>query len=668
MQQLEQLATELRQTIIDTVSRRGGHLAPNLGVVELTLALHSVLDLPRDRLIWDVGHQAYAHKLLTGRRDRFDSLRQRHGISGYPRRCESPYDCFGTGHASTAISAAVGMAVARDLQGEDYNVVAVVGDGALTGGMAYEALNHAGHLRTRLVIVLNDNKMSISPNVGAISHYLNRLRLARHYTRAKGDLLAVARHVPGGVRAYALAERVKGSVKHLLLPGGLFEEMGFTYFGPLDGHNLGQLQEVLREVIRQPGPVLVHVVTKKGKGYLPAEEDPAHFHGTSAFDPANGRPLVPATPSPSPARVALPLPTYSEVFAETLIRLAAGDPRVVAITAAMPEGTGLDRFARVYPRRFFDVGIAEAHAVTFAAGLATAGMRPVAAIYSTFLQRAYDQIIHDVALQKLPVLFCLDRAGLVGEDGATHQGVFDLAYLRIIPNMVVAAPADGRELQGLLRTALKLDGPMAIRYPKGAVPAPWPEDAYSPDRLPEPLPVGRAQVRRNGQDVALLALGPMVARAEQAAERLAAAGIRAAVVNMRFVKPLDEELLHEMACSLPALVTIEEGVTAGGLGSAVIEWLQLAGLRRPVSCLGVPDRFIEHATQEQQREEVGLTVDSIVAAVHQLLAGLPPEDRDGQLRRGRESGAHNPRLDLVRSPETAAGKVVPLPRHTGQVG
>lgn len=619
--QLQQLAQELREEIINIVSTNGGHLAPNLGVIELTLALHTELDTPRDKLIWDVGHQTYAHKLLTGRKDRFATLRKQGGLSGYPRRDESPYDPFGAGHASTSISAALGLAVARDQLGEKYRVVAVIGDGALTGGMAYEALNHAGQLRTQLLVVLNDNEMSISRNVGAIAHYLNRLRLEPGYNRAKTDLKALAERLPGGRRAFDLASRVKDSVKYMLLPGALFEELGFAYFGPLDGHNIEELRQALRYVLKLNEPVLLHVITQKGKGYRPAETDPARYHGTAAFDRSTGR----ATAQPAG-------PSYSAVFADTLIQLAAEDSRIVAITAAMPEGTGLDRFARVYPNRFFDVGIAEQHAVTFAAGLAAGGLRPVVAIYSTFLQRAYDQIIHDVCLQRLPVVFAIDRAGLVGEDGATHQGVFDLAFLRAIPNLILAAPRDAEELRQLLRTALEADGPFAIRYPRGT--ALWRRgEVPSPEVLAqpiEPLVVGRGEVLAEGSRVALVAYGAMVEPAWQAAALLRQTGVTATVVNARFLKPLDETLLLRIGRAHSLVVTIEEGVLAGGFGSAVLELFSSHGLQVPVLRLGVPDRFIEHASQAEQREALGLSATAIAAAVREQLAAgdtaeiLPP--------------------------------------------
>lgn len=620
--ELGELAGELREEIIRTVALNGGHLAANLGVVELTLALHSVLETPHDRLVWDVGHQTYAHKLLTGRRDRFHTLRRAGGISGFPRRDESPFDPFGTGHASTAISAALGMAVARDRRGEKYKVVAVVGDGALTGGMAYEALNHAGQLGTQLLVVLNDNEMSISPNVGAISRYLNRLRLDPGYRRAKTDLKELARRLPGGVRAYDLAARVKDSFKHVLLPGSLFEELGFVYFGPLDGHNLGELRDALREVLKLWQPVLLHVVTRKGKGYEPAENDPARYHGTPSFDRSTGQVKVSGDAGAADAR------TYSTLFADTLVELAARDQRIVAITAAMPEGTGLDRFARVYPDRFFDVGIAEGHAVTFAAGLAASGLRPVVAIYSTFLQRAYDQIIHDVCLQKLPVVLAIDRAGLVGEDGATHQGAFDLAYLRPIPNLTIAAPRDGTELVALLRTALTLDGPMAIRYPRGLATLrhrdrePGDQPAGEPAGEPGTIPVGQGEILAEGQDVGLVALGSMVEPAERAAALLAEAGITATVVNARFLKPLDARLLLQVGACVPLVVTVEEGVLAGGLGSAVLELFADHDLRVPVLRIGIPDRFIEHATQSEQREQLGLTARWIAQTVKAKLEKL----------------------------------------------
>nr|WP_205664629.1 1-deoxy-D-xylulose-5-phosphate synthase [Ammonifex thiophilus] len=599
--ELEELAAELRDFIVNTVAHTGGHLAPNLGVVELTLALYRVFDFPRDKIIWDVGHQCYVHKIITGRKERFSTLRQLGGISGFPSREESPYDIFGTGHASTSISAALGLAKARDLAGDHYAVVAVIGDGALTGGMALEALNHAGHLQTDLIVVLNDNEMSISKNVGALANYLSRLRSDPAYRRLQKEFESLTSRLPGlGPRLRDFLSRLKGSVKYLVVPGMFFEELGFTYLGPVDGHHLPTLLHILERARALKGPVLVHVVTRKGKGYKPAEEDPDLYHGVGPFDPETGE------------LHSSPLPTYTEIFGRTLVRLAEEDPRIVAITAAMPSGTGLKLFAQRFPHRFFDVGIAEQHAVTFAAGLAAGGYRPVVAIYSTFLQRAYDQIIHDVCLQRLPVVFALDRAGIVGEDGATHQGLFDLAYLRSIPHMVVMAPADENELQHMLKTALTYEGPIALRYPRGA------GLGVALDADLRPLPIGQGVVLREGRDVTLIAIGNMVPRALKAAEELAAQGISAAVINARFVKPLDTELLLRYAKRTRWVVTIEEGVLAGGFGSAVAECLTSCGLGEvKITRLGIEDTFVEHGHPEELRQKYGLDVQGIVRAVLQ---------------------------------------------------
>lgn len=620
LKQLRQLAAEIREELVETVSQTGGHLGPNLGVVELTLALHSVLESPRDRIVWDVGHQAYVHKLLTGRRDRFRTLRQEGGLSGFTRRSESPHDAFGAGHASTAVSAALGMALARDARGETYSVVAVVGDGALTGGMAYEALNNAGTLGTDLVVILNDNEMSIAPNVGAIARYLTRLRLAPGARRAKEDVERLLAQIPGlGEPMLRVGGRMKDSLKYLLLPGTLFEELGFSYYGPLDGHDIPTLQSTLRDAISHGGPVLIHVVTQKGKGYRPAEENPAAYHGLGPFTPYwKAEKVEPASAAERPKP-----PSYAKIFASTLISMARRDPRVVAITAAMPDGTGLTAFQKAFPDRFFDVGIAEQHAVTMAAGMSTAGLRPVVAIYSTFLQRAYDQVIHDVCVQNLPVTFALDRAGLVGEDGPTHHGVFDVAYLRCIPNLTVMAPKDGAELQAMLATALSLEGPAAIRYPKGTCPLPL-GTVLDLDRVPPPLEVGRAELVRSGNDVAILALGTMVGPALEAAQTLEAEGLQAAVLNARFVKPLDEERILELARRVGRLVTVEDGVRMGGFGSAVLELLADHQVPARVVRLGVEDRFVEHGTQASLRAQQGLSADAIAAAARQLVKVVSP--------------------------------------------
>ena len=602
--ELEQLAAELRTYIIQTVAQTGGHLAPSLGTVELTLALYSVFKLPRDKVIWDVGHQAYAHKILTGRREAFTSLRRYGGITGFPCRTESLYDAFGVGHASTSISAALGMAIARDLDDRGEHVIAVIGDGAMTGGEAFEALNHAGQLGKRLIVILNDNGMSIDTNVGAMSEYLSRLRVMPQYNKAKKDLEGFFRSIPHiGDTVLKTAEYIKDGVKSVLVPGGIFAEMGFTYVGPLDGHNLRLLREVFSEIRMMDGPVLVHVHTKKGRGYLPAEIEPDKFHGVGIFDVISGQ-VKKNEGAP---------PTYTEIFGQTLVKLAAENPNITAITAAMPGGTGLKVFAEKFPNRYFDVGIAEEHAVTLAAGMAAAGKRPVAAIYSTFAQRAYDQLLHDVCLQNLPVTLCLDRAGLVGDDGPTHHGVFDLSYLRMMPNMTVMAPKDENELRRMLITALSLDGPAALRYPRGtAAGVPLTDDV-------QPLPLGKGEILREGGDVCFLAVGSMTANALQAAELLAADGIAAEVVNMRFVKPLDRELLLEAAGHVKLLVTVEENVLAGGFGSAVLECLADAGRTVPLLRLGIPDRFVPQGDRSLLWEECGLLPYQMAARVRERL-------------------------------------------------
>ena len=602
--ELEQLAAELRTYIIQTVAQTGGHLAPSLGTVELTLALYSVFKLPRDKVIWDVGHQAYAHKILTGRREAFTALRRYGGITGFPCRTESPYDAFGVGHASTSISAALGMAIARDLDDRGEHVIAVIGDGAMTGGEAFEALNHAGQLGKRLIVILNDNGMSIDTNVGAMSEYLSRLRVMPQYNKAKKDLEGFFRSIPHiGDTVLKTAEYIKDGVKSVLVPGGIFAEMGFTYVGPLDGHNLRLLREVFSEIRMMDGPVLVHVHTKKGRGYLPAEIEPDKFHGVGTFDVISGQ-VKKDEGAP---------PTYTEVFGQTLVKLAAENPNITAITAAMPGGTGLKVFAEKFPNRYFDVGIAEEHAVTLAAGMAAAGKRPVAAIYSTFAQRAYDQLLHDVCLQNLPVTLCLDRAGLVGDDGPTHHGVFDLSYLRMMPNMTVMAPKDENELRRMLITALSLDGPAALRYPRGtAAGVPLTDDV-------QPLPLGKGEILREGGDVCFLAVGSMTANALQAAELLAADSIAAEVINMRFVKPLDRELLLEAAGHVKLLVTVEENVLAGGFGSAVLECLADAGRTVPLLRLGIPDRFVSQGDRSLLWEECGLLPYQMAARVRDRL-------------------------------------------------
>lgn len=607
VRELEQLASELRHFIIDTVSQNGGHLAPNLGTVELTLALYSVFSFPEDKLVWDVGHQAYTHKILTGRRDSFKTLRKKGGITGFPNRSESVYDAFGVGHASTSISAALGMALARDAKGEKNQVIAVIGDGALTGGESFEALNNAGDLGTKLIVILNDNEMSIDANVGAMSEYLSRIRIAPQYARAKRDMGSLLMSIPHiGDKVYKTASHLKDGVRSVLVPGSLFEEMGFHYIGPIDGHNIGLLEEVLASAKEMEGPVLIHIHTVKGKGYKPAEQAPDKFHGVGCFDPSTGK----------SAKKAGCAPSYTSVFSKALIDLAKDRPDILAITAAMPSGTGLKAFGQAYPKRFFDVGIAEEHAMTLAAGMAAAGMHPVIALYSTFAQRAYDQLIHDVCLQNLPVTLCLDRAGLVGEDGPTHHGVFDLSYLRQMPNMCVMAPKDEEELRHMLATAIAIEGPAAVRYPRGAglgVPL--------TDSL-ETLPVGKAEVLQEEGDIAFLAVGTMVEKAKEAAAILKEEGIEAAVVNMRFIKPLDTELLGEMARTKRLLITAEENVLAGGFGSAVAEYLADHGIEVPLLRFGIPDRFIEQGTRRELLSLCGLQPDEMAERIRERLSQL----------------------------------------------
>lgn len=602
--ELNVLAGEIRQFIIENVSKTGGHLAPNLGVVELTLALHLSFNSPRDRFVWDVGHQAYVHKILTGRREQFGGLRQLGGISGFPKRVESPHDVFDTGHSSTSVSSALGVAIARDLRKEDHHVVAVIGDGALTGGMAFEALNHAGHIRTNLMVILNDNEMSIAENVGAMAGYLSRMRTDPKYYKGKEEIENIIGRIPKiGPNVLRVLERVKDSFKYLVVPGMLFEELGFTYLGPIDGHNIPSLLSVLNDAKNIPGPVLVHVLTKKGSGYLPAEQNPDKFHGIGPFDLETGQSIK----KPGP-------PSYTEVFSQALVEVAKQNERVLAITAAMPTGTGLDAFHAHYPERFFDVGIAEQHAITLAAGLATQGFKPVVAVYSTFLQRAYDQVLHDVALQNLPVIMALDRAGIVGEDGPTHHGLFDYAFLRHIPNLVIMAPKDEAELCHMVHTAVQYDGPIAFRYPRGnGVGVPLPE------RM-EVLPIGKAEVLRTGQHVTLLAVGSMVSDALEAAEDLAQRGIEAEVINSRFVKPLDEETIISSLQKTGTLITIEEHALAGGFGSAVVEMLESRGIiGYPVRRLGIPDEFVEHGASKILKLKYGLSPQGIVQATFETI-------------------------------------------------
>ena len=596
--ELAKLAAEMRHVIIQTVARNAGHLAPNLGVVELTLALHRVFDSPRDKIIWDVGHQSYPHKLLTGRFEHFATLRQLNGIAGYPRRAESEHDPFGTSHGSTSISAALGFAAARDLKGENHHVVAVIGDGALTGGMAFEGLNNAGELKKRLIVILNDNEMSISPNIGAIHRYLTKLTTSRLYRVFERDVWELLGKLPrGGKRAQRAAHRLKEGLQNMVAPGVLFEELGLKYFGPIDGHDMRVLEETLSDLRRFEEPVLLHVVTRKGRGYGPAETDSSTFHGVGVFDPDTG------TASKGAKK------TYSHVFGETALMIGERMPQIVAITAAMTDNTGLGKFAKAFPDRFYDVGMAEEHAVTFSAGLACEGLTPLTTIYSTFLQRAFDQIIHDVAVQDLKIVLCLDRAGLVGDDGAPQHGVFDVGYLRLIPGTVVMQPMNGEELRDMLWTAAHWPGrrPIAVRYPR----SPIPEEAL-PEREPRMLEVGKAQQLRAGGDVTIVALGTMVLPSLAAAESLAAQGVSATVVNARFAAPVDAAMIGGLARSTGRIVTVEESVIAGGFGSAVSEMLDAEGiLGVPLLRLGVPNEFVLHGKRDELLKQVGLDAEGI---------------------------------------------------------
>ena len=603
---LPELAAEIRRTIVDVVSRTGGHLAPSLGTVDLAIAIHYVFDTPNDKVIWDVGHQAYAHKILTGRRESFHTLRQHQGISGFTRRSESPFDAFTTGHSGTSISAGFGIACGKFLKQEESKAIAVIGDGSLTAGLAFEGLNQAGGIRKRnFIVILNDNEMSISRNVGALSSFLSRTFSAKKLQELRKELGFFFKKLPRiGEDVYQLAKRTEESFKAFVTPGMLFEAFNFEYFGPINGHKIDQLIDILNNINYIKEPVLLHVTTTKGKGYAPAEKNPVYFHGCGCFEASTGNCL---DPKPS-------APTYTHVFGQTLLELGAKDPRIVAVTAAMPEGTGLSPFAQAYPERFFDVGIAEQHAVTFAAGLATEGFRPVVAIYSTFLQRAYDQILHDVCIDRLRVVFAVDRGGIVGEDGPTHQGLFDLSYLRSLPNMVVMAPKDENELRQMMATALQHDGPVAFRYPRGTAVGVALESPVAA------LPVGRAEILKDGDDVAILALGRCVSEGLEAHARLAERGVRAMVVNCRFVKPIDVDLIAGVARRVPRLITVEENVRQGGFGSAVLEALNDQGITHvAVERLGVPDLFVEHGSPGVLRAKYGLDADGIVAAAARLM-------------------------------------------------
>ena len=606
--QLPQVAAELRETIIDTVSRIGGHFGGNLGIVELTLALHYVFDTPRDQIVFDTGHQSYPHKLMTGRRDTFHTIRQHNGISGFCKREESEYDVFNAGHASTSISAALGIAVARDFRKEDYRVVAIIGDGALSGGLALEGLNQAGHLKRKLMIVLNDNDMSISTNVGAMSGYLNSIIKGQRYNQMKDLAKGVIDRVPlVGGKLHEIASDVEQLVKHMVVPGTLFEELGFKYLGPYDGHDLDFLLNLFEENKDYDGPLLIHVITKKGKGYVPAENKPIWSHGVTPFDIPSGE--VKKSDKPAP-------PSYTAVFSETLVKLAAADPKIVAITAAMPEGTGLDKFAKAYPDRMFDVGIAEEHAITFSGGIATQGLKPVAAIYSTFLQRAFDQVFHDVAIMDLPVVFALDRGGIAGADGPTHHGIYDMAYLRIFPNMVCMAPKDENELRHMVKTAFETGHPTSLRYPRG--------NGVGVEMDPElkSLPVGKGEVMREGTSATIFAIGNEVWPSVEAAEKLAKEGVSVAVVNARFIKPLDDELIARFCKPGSKVITVEEGSLAGGFGSALMERVQQMGIENVrFHCIGIPDEYVHHGTQDVLRAQYDLHPDGIARRVREFLAG-----------------------------------------------
>ena len=610
LDQLQTLAVELRGELVGRISMNGGHLASSLGAVELSIALHRVFDSPTDKILWDVGHQSYAHKLLTGRRDRFATIRQQGGLSGFTDPTESVHDAFVGGHASNSISAALGMALARDLSGGKYHVIAVVGDAALTGGMAVEAINHWGQVGSRMIVVLNDNGMAISPSVGALSRSLNRMRLDPRYEAAKRKAKATFAHLPFGQPAWTVGKRLKGRVKRVLIPGALWEAFGFTYVGPVDGHDIKSLEAALtRARDYETKPTFVHVITKKGKGYPPAEEDAVTFHG-----------IAPSTVSVGNG------PSYSQVFGQTVLRLMRENPRVVAITAAMLDGTGMASAGREFPQRVFDVGICEQHAVTLAGGLATKGFIPIVAIYSTFLQRAYDQIVHDVCIQNLPVVFAIDRAGIVGDDGRTHQGTLDLSYLGCIPGLTVAAPKDENELQHLIFTGTRANRPMAIRYPRGSGPG----SALDPD-LHE-IAIGQGEVLRSGSDVAILALGTTVYPSLEAAQVLSEKGVDCTVINARFAKPLDADLIVETAKKVKRVLTVEENTLAGGFGSAVLQLLQARSLRDvQVRCLGIPDEFVEHASQPFLRAKYALDASGIASQIVDSF----PELRQPLLHRGR---------------------------------
>ena len=607
-EEYEQLAEEIRQFLITKISQTGGHLASNLGVVELTMALHLCFDFPKDKVVWDVGHQSYTHKLLTGRKSGFDELRKYGGMSGFPKRKESDCDCFDTGHSSTSISAGIGLVAARDLCGGDEYVISVIGDGALTGGMAYEALNNASRLKKNFIIILNDNNMSIAENVGGMSEYLNGLRTNEVYTNFKSGVEQSLNRIPGGNHLANQLKKTKSGLKQLFIPGMFFEDMGVTYLGPVDGHDIGKLQEVLKKAKRVKGAVLVHVLTKKGKGFVPAERHPARFHGAEPFDIETGLPKNKRKKA-----------NYQDVFSTCMVKLGQRNEKVVAITAAMPDGTGLKRFKNIYPERFFDVGIAEEHAVTFAAGLAAGGMRPIFAVYSSFLQRAYDQVLHDVCIQNLPVVFAIDRAGLVGSDGETHQGIFDLSYLSSIPNMHIMAPKNKWELSDMLKFAMEFDGPIALRYPRG--------EAY--DGLREfrhPIVYGKSEILYEEEDIALLAVGSMVKTAEVVRHRLKEIGYSCTLVNARFVKPIDTDVVKELAKDHRLIVTMEENVRSGGYGEKVRDYVQEQEIPVHVLTIALPDEYVEHGNVALLYEEVGIDAESVTKRIIEKYVTCPKED------------------------------------------
>lgn len=591
------LAAEIREFLVNKISVTGGHLGSNLGAVELTMALHLVLDLPQDKIIWDVGHQSYTHKLLTGRRDGFESLRKYGGMSGFPKRKESDCDSFDTGHSSTSISAGLGLVKARDLQGEDYTVVSVIGDGSLTGGMAYEALNNAARLETNFIIILNDNNMSISENVGGVSKYLSNIRTSNAYLDVKDGIYYAIRNTKYGDPVVAGIRRAKNSLKQLVIPGMLFEDMGVTYLGPVDGHDTAALVRVIREAKRRKNAVLIHVLTKKGKGYAPAERHPARFHGAEPFDVQTGVPLKKKMKA-----------NYTDIFSTVMMKLGQRNDKIVAITAAMPDGTGLKRFSHAYPDRFFDVGIAEQHAVTFAAGLAAGGLKPVVAIYSSFLQRAYDQILHDVCIQNLPVIFAIDRAGLVGSDGETHQGIFDLSYLSSIPNMHICAPKNKWELSDMMKFAAAFPAPIAIRYPRGEA-----YDGLSQFRAP--VEYGKAEMIYEEEGIALLAVGSMVKTAEGVRERLKECGLSCTLVNARFVKPMDEEMVRRLSATHRLIVTMEENVESGGFGERVRTFADEQELPGQILSITIPDEYVEHGNVELLKKEIGIDEETVTKRI-----------------------------------------------------